>query len=117
MFVSGADCSEELALRLISGELMLRRLKDDVFKQQQPQQQQQQQQQQQRICCDVENTLEEAQKSNINKLDCSTSAIHNPPPPPPPPKFVHVIRVTLSPAEMRMCDTAAAALQRTGSTL
>jgi hypothetical protein len=112
MFVSGADCSEELALRLISGELMLRRLKDDVFMQQQPPPQQQQS-----ICCDVENTLEEAQKSNINKLDCSTSAIHNPPPPPPPPKFVHVIRVTLSPAEMRMCDAAAAALQRTGSTL
>jgi hypothetical protein len=115
MFVSGADCSEELALRLISGELMLRRLKDDVFKQQPPQPQQQQQQS---ICCDAENTLAEAQKSNINKLDCSTSAIHNPPPhPPPPPKFVHVIRVILSPTEMRMCDAAAATLQHTGSTL
>jgi superfamily II DNA or RNA helicase len=85
-----AGCSEEAVLRMISKQLLLRRLKEDVFKFSLPPEKQVVES----IKAEQEHELASISNSSNKNSSCSLA--------PPPPKCIHSVRVTLSPAEKKM---------------
>lgn len=86
---AAAGCSEEAVLRMISKQLLLRRLKEDVFRFSQPPEQ--------LAVHSIKGGQEHALASSNNGSNSSSCCLA-----PPPPKFIHAVRVTLSPAEKKM---------------
>ncbi len=92
---AAAGCSEEAVLRMMSKHLLLRRLKDDVFKFSLPPDEQAVQS----IKGDQEHAFASSNNISSNNIGSNNSGCLLAP---PPPKFIHTVRVTLSTAEKKM---------------